>query len=137
MLAAVGLTQYSRVVEKSRGAEARMTIGKIRKLAFDYALNKGTFTGFTQEDFNIGSSPGQLPGPNNPSSCRSTHYFVYQVSALGTPDGIAIYAHRCTSGGKTPQGFSYFYYTYFYTNRTDIGMHCGPGGTPNCTWLPY
>ena len=102
ILAAVGLTQYSKTVEKGRGAEAKTTIGTLRKLAYEYYLQNGTFTGLVDSDVNIGTSPDQVPG-SNASACRSTHYFYYHtyVSAFNF---LWIYADRCGSGGKTPQG---------------------------------
>ena len=101
ILAAVGMTQYSKMVEKGRGAEARECLGLIRQRGTEYFLQNGTFVGITSAELGIGSGADQLPGPTN-ASCRSTHYFAYhwwQGSGL-----LEIWASRCTSGGKSPQG---------------------------------
>jgi len=99
ILAALGISQYSKIVEKSRGAEARMILGQVRKLAFEYYFQNGTITGITDADVNIGTESNQIP-----SSCRSTHYFKYRSGGgvSGTEWGWC--ADRCASGGKSPQG---------------------------------
>ncbi len=118
ILAAVGLTQYSKTVEKGRGAEARMIIGQIRTLAYQYRLEKGTLTGMTVADVNIGTGEDQIP-----SVCRSSHYFRYTITIGPPPDpALYIYAYRCNGGGKSPQG------TYAIFNPC-----CGYFG--DCLWL--
>jgi len=105
ILAAVGINQYSKMVEKGRGAEMRQIFGHVRSLINSYRLENGTITGMTNADVNIGASPDQIP-----SSCRSTHYFRYSLANSGgaissaTDPIVQIAAWRCTSGGKTPQG---------------------------------
>ena len=98
ILAAVGMTQYRKVVERGRGAEARMILGQISKLAYEYYLVNGTITGITNADVNIGTTPVQIP-----YSCRSTHYFYYRVQAT-SPTLASAVAWRCTTNGKEPQG---------------------------------
>ena len=98
ILAAVGISQYSKTVEKSRGTEAKMIIGQIRKLAFAYRLENGTITGMTESDVNIGTLDNQIP-----STCRTSHYFYYGLGTISDPV-FYVYANRCTSGGKSPQG---------------------------------
>ena len=99
VLATLGFTQYGRMVEKARGAEARAILGDTRKLAVAYYLANGTFFGLTEANVNIGTSEDQIP-----YTCRSSHYFRYQkyVDGLGTAFGCL--ATRCASGGKSPQG---------------------------------
>jgi len=77
ILAAVGISQYSKTVEKARGAEARMILGDMRKLAMAYYLENGSFTGLTNTDVNVGTAPDQIP-----SACRSTHYFYYSIGGV-------------------------------------------------------
>ncbi|MDD5692846.1 MAG: prepilin-type N-terminal cleavage/methylation domain-containing protein [Candidatus Omnitrophica bacterium] len=98
VLAAVGMIEYRKVVERSRGAEARMVLGDIRKLAYEYYLENGTTAGITNAHVNIGGSAGQFPSP-----CRSTHYFQYAMTA---PSSTSFESHawRCTANGKSPQG---------------------------------
>ena len=98
ILATLGYTQYTKVVEKGRGTELRMTIGNIRKLAFEYRLKNGSCAGITLSDVNIGTASDQFP-----SDCRSSHYFNYNVSCSGPPT-MQMWGTRCTAGGKTPQG---------------------------------
>ncbi len=101
ILAAIGLTQYSKTVERGRGAEARAILGDIRKLAYNFYLENGTLVGVTDADMNIGSDSDQIP-----SVCRSTHYFAYRRVVLLCNTGSVVrcwLATRCTSGGKTPQ----------------------------------
>jgi len=98
ILAALGISQYSTMVEKGRGAEARTILGQMRKLAYEYYLQNGTVDGITSADLNLGSSSSQIP-----SGCRSTHYFYYYKSvAVSNPvfRGVAV---RCMTNGKSPQ----------------------------------
>ena len=110
ILAAVGISQYSKTVEKGRGAEARMTLGNIRNLAYQYYLENGTLATITSADLNIGTSPDQVPG-DTASACRSTHYFWYQPGSKGV-NTLQLTAWRCGSGGKTPQGTAGLYLNF-------------------------
>ncbi|TAM41164.1 prepilin-type N-terminal cleavage/methylation domain-containing protein [bacterium] len=101
ILAALGINQYSKMVEKGRGAEAKMILGQMRQAAYQYYLENGTLTGLTNNYLNIGTSAGQIP-PNG--TCASTHYFGYGSASTGTQ--LDIYGYRCSSNGKTPQGDS-------------------------------
>ena len=91
ILATLAATQYTRMIEKSRGAEARIILGSIRtneaayRLQMAYCTNTGT-------DVGIGS--------DYPSACTTTHYFSYGLTA-NTADGFTALATRCTAGGKT------------------------------------
>ena len=100
VLATLGLTQYGRMVERARGAEARTILGDCRKLAVAYRLENGTVTGFANANANIGTGADQIP-----SACAGTHYFSYGVTVTADPS-VTITATRCTSGGKTPQGLA-------------------------------
>ena len=93
ILAAVGLTQYSTIVEKGRFAEAKVRVGTITKLAYEYYLNNGTFVDITNEDLGVDAT------------CHSTDYYRYNV--VGLASYINLYAYRCTSEGKAPQGVDY------------------------------
>jgi len=102
ILAAVGISQYGKMIEKGRSTEARMILGQIRTLAYQYRLENGTVTGFSDSDANIGSAADQIPMTGQ---CRSTHYFGYYVHSGATLDPVMYaLAYRCTSGGKSPQG---------------------------------
>ncbi len=97
VLATLGFTQYGRMVEKSRGAEARVIIGDIRKLTAAYRLANGSITDMAIADVHIGTAEDQIP-----SACASTHYFSYDIGTPADPL-IIITAVRCTSGGRAPQ----------------------------------
>ena len=103
ILAAVGISQYSKTVEKGRGAEAMTGLGQIRKLAFAYYLENGTFTGMQNQYVGIGASSDQLPGPT-PDACRSSHWFSYRQWVASDGTYMLIWATRCIAGGKSPQG---------------------------------
>ncbi|MCK9433013.1 MAG: prepilin-type N-terminal cleavage/methylation domain-containing protein [Candidatus Omnitrophica bacterium] len=87
ILASIGLTQYNKVVEKSRAAEARMILGTLRSAEFAEYNENGSYV-----------TVGSL-GVGAPSSCVSTHYFTYTCATNGTCT-----ATRCTTGGKPTQG---------------------------------
>ncbi|TAM42073.1 prepilin-type N-terminal cleavage/methylation domain-containing protein [bacterium] len=97
ILAAMGISQYSKMVEKSRGAEARMILGTITKFAYEYWITNGTIAPITNADVNIGTTSDSIP-----STCRSSYYFSYAIGASGS-NRISATAYRCTTGGKTPQ----------------------------------
>ncbi|MDD5155262.1 MAG: prepilin-type N-terminal cleavage/methylation domain-containing protein [Candidatus Omnitrophica bacterium] len=103
ILATLGYTQYTKVVERGRQAEARAILGDIRKFAYDYWFKNGTVTGMANADVNIGTSADQIP-----SSCRNTHYFRYQVGGYSEPYNWYD-AYRCTADGKTPNWSSQYY----------------------------
>jgi len=95
ILAAVGLSQYSVVVEKSRLAEARVRVSTISKLAYEHYLENGTFVGITNEGMGIADF-----------SCHATDFYRYDADETYA-NQMFIYAYRCTSGGKPPQGPDY------------------------------
>ncbi|MHB8158242.1 MAG: prepilin-type N-terminal cleavage/methylation domain-containing protein [Desulfocucumaceae bacterium] len=106
ILAALGISQYSSITERGRGVEAKMILGQIRMLAYEYRLENGTITGMTYSNVNIGSSSDQIPYP-----CRSTHYFAYDFwghPASATDPILHACASRCGVNGwgqgKPPQG---------------------------------
>lgn len=91
ILATLGITQYTKIVEKGRIAEARVILGQIRTSEVAYSQEYGNYTS-TLTDLYIGDVPG---------TCTATHYFSY--AALAT-DGQGT-ATRCTgSNGKAPGG---------------------------------
>jgi prepilin-type N-terminal cleavage/methylation domain-containing protein len=110
ILATLGFSQYTLVVEKGRLAEAIATIGNMRQLAYEYYLKNGTLATLTNDDVGV------------TNTCDSSHYFRYWVG--GTSNTYAdLVADRCTSGGKTPNASrQYEFYTEFYptTGRSDF-----------------
>jgi len=100
VLATLGLGQYMRMVEKSRGAEARSIIGAIRSEAAGIYMASNNSC-LTCIDANLGIGATGYPGPAV-ANCRGTHYFAY--STVGVVNGVTILATRCTAAGKPPQG---------------------------------
>ncbi len=97
VLATLGFTQYGRMVEKMRSAEAKQILGNMRMLAIAYRLANGTINGISYADLNVGTASDQIP-----SSCRSTHYFFYGLRWAAVDPNIAMGAWRCAAGGKPP-----------------------------------
>lgn len=100
ILGTLGLTNFSRMVEKSRGAEAKSVLGNLRKLAAAYYMERGNITGISNDTLTLGTANDQTP-----TLCtgRVSHYFSYTVSTVTNPT-ITLVANRCTSGGKLPVG---------------------------------
>lgn len=96
ILGTLGTQQYFRMIERSRGAEARMIMGQVRTTAAGYYMDTNDLTTFDNDEAGIGSEDKMIP-----DSCGETHYFYYDVTNTST-DGLMIMAERCTSGGKSP-----------------------------------
>jgi len=91
VLATLGFTQYVKMVEKSRTAEAKMILGQIRSAQRAYFTEKNTYT----------SAIGDLFVEGVPLTCAAgagTHYFSYTVLSNNAT------ATRCTALGKNPPG---------------------------------
>jgi len=100
ILATLGLTQYGRMIERSRGAEARAILGDIRKAATAYYMEHRDVGPLAANPalVGIGTDLDQIP-----SVCRPSHYFSYSITAPA-PNVIVGIATRCSAGGKNPQG---------------------------------
>jgi len=94
VLAALGLNQYSRTIEKSRSAEARNMIGQVRQIASAYYQGHGTLIGFTADMANIGAAADQLP-----SACRDDHFFYINNVVVGATT-LDVDCARCGATGK-------------------------------------
>jgi len=87
ILATLGLTQYTSVVEKGRSAEAKGVLGEVRTIEVAYNQENGAYGAITALPVSV------------PTSCASTHYFYY---AQNTNTATAT---RCTgTDGKQPGG---------------------------------
>ncbi len=116
ILAAIGLTQYNSIVEKSRIAEAKMVIGLMRKFAYEYYQEHGDLTGMTSEDAGIDS----------PGNCDTQHYFRYYIGGV-TATEVRLFANRCTCCSKRPyvEAGKTYNIAYIYRPSTDYGTwHC-------------
>ena len=98
VLATLGFSQYTKVVERSRIAEAKAIVGLVRKVAINYYLEHGSIDGITVADVNIGTGADQIP-----SACTSTYYYYYTLISMSL-DSVGLHVYRCTSGGKVPNG---------------------------------
>lgn len=95
VLATLGLTQYGRAIERSRGAEGRAVLGTIRTYAAAFYMQENNITTVTAAGLLMGTGLDQIP-----TACRTSHYFVYTFATAGTT--ITTTATRCTALGKNP-----------------------------------
>lgn len=120
ILATLALTQYGRFVERSRGAEARTTLGDLVKLAAAYRMEYGNFPVANTTIFNtyigLGTGADQFP-----TVCKGSHYFNYSVSTTGN-DNVSVNAARCTAGGRTPQGGTWAGWNLNLTSNLTSGI---------------
>jgi prepilin-type N-terminal cleavage/methylation domain-containing protein len=124
ILASLGLTQYSLMVEKSRLAEAKIRIGVMRNLAYEYYLNNGTLTGMQNADVGVDFT------------CTSTDSYRYYQNVASTY--VQLIADRCTSGGKSPNATREYYYSMNYypaTGQSSWFCHYADDSSP-CFGLP-
>ncbi len=116
ILAAVGLTQYSTTVEKSRLAEAKVRIGAMRDLVQEYFMDNGTTTGITNSYLGVDNT------------CTSESFFKYSV---GGPLAMSksLIAERCQAGagGKSPGATTYYFYFKFYPGTGQGAWYCCSG----------
>lgn len=94
VLATLGVTQYTRMIERARGAEAREILGAIRTHAAALYMSDGNCNSCTNAGLGVG---GDMP--NN--CTQTTHYFQYNVGTTAAT-GFTATASRCTAGGKNP-----------------------------------
>ena len=111
ILASLGLTQYSNIVEKARLAEVKMRIGTMRQLAHEYYWEHGTFEGITNADIGVDNT------------CSSDSYYKYWQTG-GSSTYIALVGTRCSTTGKPPAA-SRIYQVVFrmYVNGSQT-WHC-------------
>jgi len=104
ILASIGISQYTKVIEKGRAAEARTVLGNLRSAEVAEMNENGAYVAVA------GLSVGA------PTGCLATHYFSYAcVAGAGAGAGTCT-ATRCTAGGKPPQST-----VGAYTKTLDIG----------------
>ncbi len=111
ILAAVGMTQYTLIVEKARTAEAKVRIGAMRTLAYNYYLENGRITGIQNADVGVDGT------------CSSTEFYSYDIIG-GVVVGY-LSAYRCTSGGKTPNASREYWFYMVFRPGTGLSVwHC-------------
>jgi prepilin-type N-terminal cleavage/methylation domain-containing protein len=92
IMATLAATQYTKMVEKARGAEARIIMGSIRTNEAATRLQNGLCS---SDETTVGV------GYDYPSTCAATHYFSYDIVAAAT-NTFTAKATRCTAAGKNP-----------------------------------
>jgi len=112
ILAAVGISQYSLIVEKARTAEAKVRLGNMRDLVYQYWLEKGDISTITNADVGVDGS------------CHSTDFYAYAVWGPNA-NTAALAAIRCTSGGKTPNASRQYVFSMIdYANTGQASWRC-------------
>ena len=103
VLATLGFTQYTKVVERGRIAEARAILGSLRTAQQAYYLERG-FYATTLTDLAVDA----------PTSAATTHYFIYRAS------NVSATATRCSTGQacKTPLAVAAYTITLNYAGGT-------------------
>jgi len=128
ILAAVGISQYSAIVEKSRLAEAKTLTGTMRQLAYEYYLKNGSLSGISSNDLDVGCG-----------SCNTKSWFYAGSYFVCSSTKIALFASRCTSNSKPPNGsyYSFFLLIDFATGKS--GWYCQNGvcGSNGIYGIPY
>ncbi|MCX5708099.1 MAG: prepilin-type N-terminal cleavage/methylation domain-containing protein [Candidatus Omnitrophica bacterium] len=99
VMATLGLTQYTAVVERSRGAEARQILGQLRSVCAALYMDGNNVSMCTDGNLGLGNAAGQIPN----TLCNQSHFFRYIQTAVTQPDQISFQALRCTADGKSPQ----------------------------------
>lgn len=124
ILAAVGISQYSTTVEKSRLAEAKIRIGTMRDLAHQYWLENGDMTNIQDADLGVDGV------------CYPTDWHSYAIRSK-TSTYVDLAAWRCTSGGKTPNASGvYDYYMRYYPSTGQSAWYCYYTDGSSCFGLP-
>jgi len=101
ILVALAILGYIMVIERSRGAEARKNLGRMRDMCVEIFNRDHSVKECIPENLLIGTAtPDSVP-----AQCQASHYFRYSVSEVEPDvDGniVAFTATRCTSGGRHP-----------------------------------
>ena len=126
VLAAMGFIQYNKVVENSRLVEARVQIGNMRKLAYEYYLKYGSPAGIQESDIGVDGN------------CHPDSFYNYWIRAR-FPTCLDLAAARCTeaSGGKkAPVDRGYIFYLHFCPDTGQSEWHCYYADSSSCFGLP-
>jgi prepilin-type N-terminal cleavage/methylation domain-containing protein len=101
IMATLGLTQYTSVVERSRGAEARQVLGQLRKVCAALYMDGNNVSMCNDSNLGLGTGAnGTIPS----STCAVSHFFKYTTTGITYPNSITLRGTRCLSSeqGKTP-----------------------------------
>jgi len=97
VLAGIGFSQYTKVVEKGITTEAFKILSQIRSAEAVYYVAKRTYLDVNDTNLGISGIPYGTDG-----DCASTNDYFYFQYNLWSTNYIA--AHRCVDSGKDPQG---------------------------------
>jgi type IV pilus assembly protein PilE len=134
ILATLGFSQYSRMIERSRGAEGRSVLGAIRSQAAALWLEKSSGSPLTMpvgtvtnDAVGIGANAGQIAIACNAAAPSTGYYFSYAV--VGSATGFVGTATRCTAlNGKQPGGPAALTLTLTTNFQTGTDSWAGTGG---------
>jgi prepilin-type N-terminal cleavage/methylation domain-containing protein len=90
ILATLGFAQYTKTLEKGRGAEAKLILGNLRSAEEAYYQENSAYT-----------TDVTVLAINAPTACTATHYFSYTATGTSSAAGLGS-ALRCTTLGKSP-----------------------------------
>jgi prepilin-type N-terminal cleavage/methylation domain-containing protein len=98
ILVTVAFLQYGSVIERSRSAEAKQVLGRLRSSCLSLYMSERDATICTKDNLNIGGTDNQIP-----DSCVPSHWFKYSVFSA-TQNSATFRAMRCknTETGKAP-----------------------------------
>jgi prepilin-type N-terminal cleavage/methylation domain-containing protein len=98
VLALVAITQYEPVIERTRSAEARDTLGYLRKACSSIYSRDGNVLKCTPEALGIGTEEKMVP-----PDCFRSHYFNYSAAESPSFENVMIFtATRCMKFGRPP-----------------------------------
>jgi len=110
ILATLGFSQYTRMIERSRGAEARQVCGSIRTQVAALYIEGGSIipTPVAPATFNdfvgIGANAGQISSGCLAANPNAVQYYFSYNAVRDSNTGFTVTATRCTANGKAPQG---------------------------------
>lgn len=110
ILATLGFAQYTRMMERARGAEARAVAGAIRTQAAALYIgnNNSLPTVASTTAFNnmlgIGTEAGLISSTCTAATANSVQYYFSYNAARNSATAITTTATRCIANGKTPDG---------------------------------
>ena len=108
VLASIAWPRYILVAEKSRTAEAKDVLGRIRASEIAYYFEYDAYaTNITLLSLDI------------PTSCNATFYYNYSIGGGGA--SFTAKANRCTAGGKSPDSPGGINYELNMTQNGTLG----------------
>ncbi len=110
ILATLGFAQYTRMIERSRGAEARSVLGAIRTQAAALWIERSAgaplvvpAATFVAAAVGIGNTTSQISDACSAVAPSTNYYFMYAIAQNPANNGYVATATRCTVlNGKQP-----------------------------------